>query len=849
MLIMRAGFGICLLLGASSAESEVSRALHPRMAPRPTASPWTPAPSVTAPPTPAFVPPAFLGCCADNATSCSDTACLAAVSNFDSFCSATSWDTVCSHWARSFSACSTSCGDLPVLCDPVAQPKFASTIPVPTRLGTPAPGTFLNFYFGAVDQSLGLNYCMNGGIPLTNSVVNTRVFGYGYDKGATGTEVISAPGPTVEASSGLPIDVLYVNQIAQRHVLYPWTKTGYHSAEFQECSASNRRYQQINNPPNYNQLGVAGCVPTVAHLHGGFSRSNYDGLPDSGFLRKDLSVLYNYENNQPGGSTIWIHDHTLGITSLNVAAGMASFYLIRDQNEWRKFAPNNSCGVTQYTASDPFKGCELEIVLSNRNFDAAGNLVRYIDPVTGKPMPAVPEFFGDWSLVNGKVWPVMPVAKSWYRLRLLNGADSNIMALQLLAKCTPTDVGTVVPFLVIGRDQGFINVATTVGTAGAVPLTPLQISALPLADQVNLYRTQYLNLETGSRADVLVDLSKYADTCDFTLYNVGGTPFNINDPFGVMPDPVNNIPAGGIPGVTRPNPDTNGQFLKMKFIPGASSRVRGLPAQFTGTYFSGCATPTKPPVMPTKHRSLFLSEHIELADGIARLQVVLGAAVNTANYDSTPTDLTTARLLPTLQWCRDNLQQEYFNGAANVNPLTERPILNTQEAWVLYNISPDTHHIHLHQVAFSVIKRCPLALPTVALADCFAADLTPEAAVLCSNTNAEIRAKAAITTDLNSPLCVASDSQETAGVRDLVQAWNGYATVLNVPWKKAGQYVWHCHILSHEDNEMMAPVCVLPFDGANSRTICPDYYEACGYNDFRQSGKSSVPYFYGGDAI
>ena len=87
------------------------------------------------------------------------------------------------------------------------------------------------------------------------------------------------------------------------------------------------------NPP-YPESGV----PIVTHLHGGHSRYLSDGHPDAWFTPnyeqtgRLFNEVYKYFNDQ-SGTTLWYHDHTIGITRLNVYAGLAGFYILRDKKE------------------------------------------------------------------------------------------------------------------------------------------------------------------------------------------------------------------------------------------------------------------------------------------------------------------------------------------------------------------------------------------------------------------------------------------------------------------------------------------------------------------------------------
>jgi spore coat protein A len=157
-----------------------------------------------------------------------------------------------------------------------------------------------------------------------------------------------------------------------------------------------------------------------------------DGDPQAWFTRSFQATGpafqkrdYYYVNDQPP-ATLWYHDHSLGITRLNVYAGLAGFYLLRNQHERDLDLP-----AGYY---------EIPLVLQDRSFDEDGSLFY---PTTvqdnqgeserSRSEPSiVPQFYGDTSVVNGRAWPRLSVEPRTYRFRLLNGANSRFYSLELL---------------------------------------------------------------------------------------------------------------------------------------------------------------------------------------------------------------------------------------------------------------------------------------------------------------------------------------------------------------------------------------------------------------------------------
>jgi spore coat protein A, manganese oxidase len=115
-------------------------------------------------------------------------------------------------------------------------------------------------------------------------------------------------------------------------------------------------------------------------------------------------------------------------------------------------------------------------------------------------------------------------------------------------------------------------------------------------------------------------------------------------------------------------------------------------------------------------------------------------------------------------------------------PVTENPVLRTTEIWELVNLTDDSHPIHLHLVRFRLLDRRRI-----------------------DTYDYMAKGIARFTGPVEPPQPL------EAGWKDTVRADPGMITRILVPFDGyAGRYVWHCHILEHEDNEMMRPYDVLP---------------------------------------
>ncbi len=269
--------------------------------------------------------------------------------------------------------------------------------------------------------------------------------------------------PTFNVRSGTPISVKWINDLPTKHIL-PVDKT-LHGAE-----------------PSVPE------VRTVVHVHGARVAPEHDGYPEAWFTNSFEVVgpafktqIHDYPNDQRA-TMLWYHDHTLGITRLNVAAGLIGIYFIRDTVE-------DALGLPQCA---PY---EVPLVIMDRSFDAKGQIAYPSTGVTSYHPVWIPEYFGDVDLVNGKVWPYLEVEPRKYRFRVLNAANARFYHLQTRLAPNDTQAGPV--FIQIGADQGFLP-------------APVPMPSLLLAP--------------AERADVVIDFSGFAGQF-IDLINDAPTPY------------------------------------------------------------------------------------------------------------------------------------------------------------------------------------------------------------------------------------------------------------------------------------------------------------------------------------
>jgi spore coat protein A len=263
---------------------------------------------------------------------------------------------------------------------------------------------------------------------------------WAYDDGSGLGGQAGSFGMAVVAHSGAPLAVSYTNALPET---YPsWL------------------------PVDTRLTPVGNQVRLMTHLHGGFVAADSDGNPavtPNGFGPGETQhVFYGNEKPQMPASLLWFHDHGLGTTRLNVFAGLAAAYIVRD--EFDTGDEPNPIGI-------PGGAYELPLVIQDRQFSSDGSFHYPTSDIPGATW--IGEYFGDTMLVNGKVWPFLDVEPRMYRFRILNGCNARIMSL---------DIGG--PNLwQIGAEGGLFDIPVPV---------------------------KHLVLAPAERADVLVDFTRFA---------------------------------------------------------------------------------------------------------------------------------------------------------------------------------------------------------------------------------------------------------------------------------------------------------------------------------------------------
>lgn len=425
---------------------------------------------------------------------------------------------------------------------------------------------------------------------------------------------------------------------------------------------------------------------------------------------------YVYDNTQQAG-TIWYHDHAMGITRLNVYAGLAGFYIVHDANE-------QSLVASHFLPAKPY---DIPLAIQDRMFDTNGQLYYPADPL-GNTDPALgpvdtapsvhPEFFGDTILVNGKAWPTLTVEPRMYRFRVLDGSQARFYNLSL---------SNGLPIYQVGTDDGLLPAVV---------------------------KTNQLLIAPGERADIVIDFRKMAGKT-ITLQNLFGDDMEPTPAPFPSGDPANDF-GGSV-----------GQIMQFVVAPKKSKAP--------DVVLLATKNPTKAlsASLATKTRDVAL---FETTDEYGRLIQELGTPQN-----GMATFMDTMTANPALNDPADTVQLiRNKDGTQSV-----------VEIWRIFNTTMDVHPIHLHQVSFQVLSRQKFASK-------------PKL-----DANGVPLASQAFTYGTYGGV-LAPSVNEARAWKDTVQTAPGEITTIIAKFDLPGDYVWHCHILEHEEHDMMHMLHVLP---------------------------------------
>ncbi|KAJ1425426.1 Multicopper oxidase, type 2 [Sesbania bispinosa] len=494
----------------------------------------------------------------------------------------------------------------------------------------------------------------------------TLVFAYGAN-----VDSATVPGPTIEALFGIDTYVTWQNHLPPNHIL-PWDPT-------------------IPTAVPHTKMGV----PTVVHLHGGIHESESDGNANSwftfGFQETGptwTKKTYHYSNNQHPG-TLFYHDHTLGLTRVNLVAGLLGAYIIH-----------------HHLVEDPLglpHGGEFDrpLIVIDRNFYINGSI--YMNSTGNNPSihpKWQPEYFGDVIIVNGKAWPHLTVKRCKYRFRIVNACNARFLSLFFTNGLRFTHVASDSAYL----DKPIIANKTVMG--------PSEIT------------------------NIIVDFSE-STTDSAILANDAPYPY----------------PSG--------NPVNEANNKVMKFI-----------------------------ILP----------HQEVDRSQIPKKLLEYPSADLSNVSST-------RYIAMYEYMSNTSQPThlYLNGKPFEAPVTETPKEGSTELWYVINLTGDNHPLHIHLALFKVLDQTEL----MNLGEFKSCMMRIGDAVKCHMEKYARGKKVEVLA-------------HEKGWKNVFKIMPGYVTKIAVRFSYIHTnahysfdatvehgYLYHCHMLDHEDNEMMRPLKVI----------------------------------------
>jgi FtsP/CotA-like multicopper oxidase with cupredoxin domain/uncharacterized protein YfaP (DUF2135 family) len=683
--------------------------------------------------------------------------------------------------------------------------------------------------------------------------------------------------PGVSAGTPLQTTVWGYGSASNAPAVGPFVGGVWHfpAPTFQVRSNRPARITWANELPNVKQAGfdptydcgpnTTSCFPynrIVTHVHGAHVTDDSDGFPTAWYTPNDPATgkpaftgpdyepskygppgTYRYENSQEAG-TIWYHDHSMGLTHLNTNQGMAGFFPITDAIEDalrgitnpaskvlptgdyelgfalqdRTFWPDGSLAMPDtpiYNMLADAVNCSINPATNVINGicpavafskDALGALIPYnatiIDPLLRGPFTASGKAFTPCQLdITGAVipdtCPEVPFSKAPAPNSNLIPYDAAIIDPLLRGPFTAPS-GTLEYFgnvpIVNGVAFGTYNIEPRVyrmrfigGTDSRTWIMQLQErstgSVIPFwqigSEQGflnNPVMRTMITLLPGERVDVLVDFSSLvAAGTKVVLANLG-------------PD----MPYGGV------------------YVP--ADRSIDIPEimEFTSLGTAGLsAIPevTQKPVVPAA--PLNIDGYVDTAIAL-RTPATLIAPTNLVPTVGTPVR-NVSLIEITDQYGRTMPTIDSRGFMPPMVPFTEVIKLGDTEQWDIINTTVDSHPMHLHQTAFQLIDRIDLPAtvdPVTGLATGFVLPVTD---TMTGTFTPPTYTSGGVTT--------LPATWEQAW-KDTIECPPGKVTRVKAKFDIPGVYVWHCHILSHEEHDMMRPMVVTtPLTPASTVTL------------------------------
>lgn len=675
-----------------------------------------------------------------------------------------------------------------------------------------------------------------------SSQMDSSTWVISYVPSGIGRNKETYPAPTIKAHNGVPITVTYHNALDKTLLTNPrYPVFSYNGNAAQKYypiiynvnkpqhvkvippavyPPSTLKHQMINSSYVKKADGkyckcpeatdMADYYGTTTHLHGAWLSWHSDGYPNSYFINTEAPVsscgthpkqnirwglisplkmygskrlnrvTYHYpnefgeaklnsdskqlfDNQGRHGAILWYHDHAMMRTATNVYCGLVGAYIVEGQEENQTLTRLLTAATQKPGGDFDLEKAEHDIPLlvTDKSFTDKGNLLYYnTTEHDSLGEGGTPEFFGNTIVVNGKVWPRQTVGRELYRYRVLNTSSSRSYAFELLKRKTGDNGNTTLQV----ENNDMVHLIGTEG--GIIP------GASPAIDHANK-----LILMPGERADIMINFTEAEAGWDYVLAN-----FAKDEPLKTDDSLVQNI----------------GKFVNTNFVMLFAVDPMRTAYSIPNAKLNKVLAEWKNEISPKHSANLISFEKTKAKfKGSQSLHI---DTVFTLTLEEAPTFADLLNLVPRSehqfwQMKKDSGELSFpmvfmnghdWNSEIHLDPKngtdnTYRATHNTTVLWKIINNTEDSHPLHIHLNRFQVIKE-----PTLLNGD------GPQTIQVETRSAFEDGWKDVMRLQprQTSYLCIS----HVLHPADLA---NG-----------VGQFVYHCHILEHEDMSMMRRLVV-----------------------------------------
>jgi FtsP/CotA-like multicopper oxidase with cupredoxin domain len=576
--------------------------------------------------------------------------------------------------------------------------------------------------------------------------------------------------PVFEIESGSTIHVNWLNKI--HNLKLPFVHGITETDSEMNIAGRGPAFHDAENAANEKYANPYGIPRTVTHLHGAIVQSDSDGWTDN-VCYKNQFQHYIYHNNQRA-TMLWFHDHAMAVTRLNVYAGLLGLWIIRDQREKALNLPSGDK--------------ELLLVLQDRNLDKTDDGI-FTGNILHKVTDDTMEFFGPYNIVNGKIWPHYTVKPNRYRLRILNAANARTYKLAWVDKNNQPVKN--IDILKIGTDQGFLD-------------TPIKID-----------NNQFLNglvLAPGERIDIIIDF-KNCKNREVYLKNIAAAPWNGTNLIDLNAAPINenHNPFPEIMKFTVSDIYTTEQSRSIT----VNTKLSNF-HQFTGAELHRLGTHHN-----HKHRYIYLEEENDMVllkellpfenfplpaqkNGESDVDYTIRKGLLKQHYKDDVGTIVIKDLFDGAAAVKEfYVAAKNFNDAVTINDIMLSDDGVPTEIWKIINATPDAHPFHIHLAQSQVLER--FSINTKQPDGTIIYDLTttgkipiagmPAGQIIWPNDRGWKDVMV-----INNSVGYDSETGNDEKLEVMIIAPNFE--------QYEGRYMYHCHILEHEDHEMMRPIIV-----------------------------------------